>query len=159
MPPKSAMERLTLDDDPTEANKAPIKATLSATFEGTHDQFHTWLHETFKNPEFLQLRVQIGPSIVGQVPIPVVNTTTLVVPRLSSSKTLTAAIRQIRGLANNIGSDESAQILIERSLAEYSRGGIVPAVKQLRAETGIDLGPIKTFVEKHFPTLAVRPAD
>lgn len=154
MPPKTAMERLALDDDPTEVQKAPIKVSLSATFEGTLDQFNTWIAETFRNPEFLQLKVQIGPSITGQIPLPV-QPQVIPVQTLTSGPLLEAAITDLTTCFPC--QSGTATTIIERAMTMYTRHGMPEALKSLTGD-GLTKEGAK-IVAKHFAALAVRPAS
>jgi ribosomal protein L7/L12 len=55
---KNAWERVL---DPTTGDDGPPKrAKLYATFDGSFEQFTTWMHETFKNPNGVRLMVALG---------------------------------------------------------------------------------------------------
>lgn len=97
-------------------------------FQGTLPELIAWVEATFKNPNGIQLRVNVNLSAPP------------------ADATFAAQQRAMRALYDRDMSAKTARVIADRLKA----GLKIDAIKELRTATGLGLSEAKRFIEQHF---------
>lgn len=134
-------------DEPvvTEPGETPMKVDIDARFEGSVEQFITWVANTFKNPSDMTVRAVVGNSNRGP----------MAGPRVSEIEVPVFVSKPARNLAQTYGITEhdASKIVSELYdfLKKYNKIGAIKHIRErvVNMGAGISLGlkEAKDFVE------------
>lgn len=138
--PKNAWEHV-LGTELGTAESIPMEAKLNCTFKGSYAQFLTWMTETFKNPDLLQISVTVGDAQMTTV-----SSGTPMAPPVKDP--IPKTLRRYIGLAGSSMTEADARII----LGMTAKGQKIEAIKVVRDKTGLGLKEAKDLVEA-FPNI------
>ena len=147
--PNEPIKQVGLDPVTAKARQS-MKTEFGFKFEGTFQEFVTWMGETFKNPADLQLSIQMG-AVPQQVRV--VHPPEVFGP---SSSTEDPKFRAFLGLLLNFNPDNEFAAGRRAEMATHynaiknqlAMGNKIHAIKIIREATGLGLKEAKDFVEK-----------